>query len=76
MEHFVGAVMKVINFWAVVVCGGKTNNDLAYFSSQLAAESFSKGIDCRGDDGLVEERQIILFADSMEAHNTFTGEEA
>ena len=69
--------MKVIDYWAVVVrgdCEGKTRYDKAYFTSQVAAESFSRGIDYYGDDGIVEARQVILFNDAMEAHNSFTGE--
>jgi len=63
--------MNVIDFWAVVVrddAEGKTSKDLAYFSSQLAAETFSKGIDWYGDDGMVEGRQVVLFDSAEEAH--------
>lgn len=63
--------MQVIDFWAVEViddCEGKTSKDLAYFSSQLAAEAFSKGVNYYGDDGIVRPCQVVMFDSAEEAH--------
>ena len=62
--------MKVFDFFAVTVrgdCEGKTRRDVSYFSTEAVAETFSRGIDWYGDDGVVEPRQLLVFDDVNEA---------